>query len=273
MDIDITHDIRASAPGPAGGADDEALPPARSRKQRRTKVIRNRLASRVREQAPPTVKAGIAREGHTARVRAEGERLHVGYDPSFGDSGFVRPEVLVDSGARLTSKPGTIGWDAAASLPDPSLPKAHPADKPANAPSGKRQHPCMSLHVFHLRQQDRGNLPSKHRHDAIRLDDLGIADKALSDHARVLAVARHKAMFLREKETDGAWIDYEAAVSDKLRPVPTGPVIDTLAEGYAGMQADGLLPDDGEPFETLNKRCADIGARADRPRTGDGSVD
>ena len=109
-DIDITYDIRAFAPDLAGGAGDEALPPTRSQEQRWTKAIRNRLAAWVREQALPTVEAGLARDGHTARVRAEGERLHVGYDPSFEDYGFVRPEVLVDFGARSTGPGKDAAW-------------------------------------------------------------------------------------------------------------------------------------------------------------------
>ena len=100
----------------------------------------------------------------------------------------------------------------------------------------------------------------------------GIVDSALSDHAPVLAAARRKAVFLREKDADGTWADCEAAVSDKLRPVRTGPAIDTLAGGYAGLPVNGLLPNDGGPFEMPIERCADIGARANRPRTGDGSV-
>ena len=51
------------------------------------------------------VEAGLARDGHTARVRAEGERLYVGYDPSLDDYGFVRPEMLVDFSACSTGEP------------------------------------------------------------------------------------------------------------------------------------------------------------------------
>ncbi len=153
-DIDITCDIRAFAPDLAGGAGDEALPPTRSQEQRWTKAIRNRLAAWVREQALPTVEACLARDGHTARVRAEGERLYIGYDPSFDDYGFVRPEVLVDFGARSTGEPRetqTIGCDAAGFLPDLSFPEARPAVMLAertfwepSAPSGKRLPPCTS---------------------------------------------------------------------------------------------------------------------------------
>ena len=267
-DIDITYDIRAFAPDLAGGSGAEALPPTRSQEQRWTKAIRNRLAAWVREQALPTVEAGLARDGHTARVRAEGERLHVGYDPSFDDYGFVRPEVLVDFGARSTGEPREarpIECDAAAFLPDLSFPEARPAVMLAERTFWEK---ATSMHVFCLRQRGRGDRLSRHWHDVVRLDDAGIVDKALSDHALALAVARHKAMFFREKDADGAWVDYEAAVSGKLRLVPTGPAFDALADDYAGMLANGLLLDDGEPFEALIERCADIEARANRSRTG-----
>ena len=124
------------------------------------------------------------------------------------------------------------------------------------------------MHVFRLRQRGRGDRLSRHWHDVARLDDAGIVGKALADRALALAVARHKAMFFREKDAVGAWVDYEAAVSDGLRPVPTGPALASLADDYAGMPANGLLLDDGESFEALIERCADIEARANRRRTG-----
>ena len=267
-DIDITYDIRAFAPDLAGDADDEALPPSRSQEQRWTKAIRNRLAAWVREQALPTVEAGLARDGHTARVRAEGERLHVGYDPSFEDYGFARPEVLVDFGARSTGEPReprTIGCDAAGFLPDLSFPEAHPAVMLAERTFWEK---ATSMHVFCLRHRGRGDRLSRHWHDVARLDEAGIVDKALADRALALAVARHKAAFFREKDAVGAWVDYEAAVSDKLRLVPTGPALDALSDDYTGMLANGVLPDDSESFEALIERCTDIEARANRPCAG-----
>ena len=270
-DIDITYDIRAFAPDLAGGAGDEALPPTRSQEQRWTKAIRNRLAAWVREQALPTVEAGLSRDGYTARVRAEGERLHVGYDPSFEDYGFVRPEVLMDFGARSTGEPREarpITCDAAAFLPDLSFPEARPAAMLAERTFWEK---ATSMHVFCLRQRGRGDRLSRHWHDVARLDDAGVVEKALSDHALALAVARHKAVFFREKDAGGAWIDYEAAVSGKLRLAPTGPALAALADDYAGMLANGLLLDDGEPFEALIERCADIEARASSSHGGGGA--
>ena len=271
-DIDITYDIRAFAPDLVGGAGDEALPPTRSQEQRWTKAIRHQLAAWVREQALPTVEAGLARDGFAARVRAEGERLYVGYEPSFDDYGFVRPEVLVDFGARSTGEPREtrpIKCDAAAFLPDLSFPEACPTVMLAERTFWEK---ATSMHVFCLRQRGRGDRLSRHWHDVVRLDDAGIVNKALADDALARAVARHKAMFFREKDATDGWVDYEAAVSGKLQLVPAGSALDALADDYAGMLANGLLLADGEPFEVLIERCADIETRANRPRAGGGSA-
>ena len=206
------------------------------------------------------MEAGLVRD--RATVRAEGERLHVGYEPSF--YGFVRPEVLVDFGARSTGEPRearTIECDAASFLPNLSFPEARPAVMLAERTFWEK-----ATSVFCLRERGRGDRLSRHWHDVVRLDDVGVVEKALSDLA--LAVARHK--FFREKDAGGAW--YEAAVSGKLRLAPTGPALAALADDYAGMLANGLLLDGGEPFETLIERCADIEARANIPRTGSRSA-
>ena len=271
-DIDITYDIRAFAHDLADGVGNEALPPTRSQGQRWTKAIRYRLAAWVREQALPAVEAGFARDGFAARVRADGDRLHIGYNPVFDDYGFVRPEVSVDFGARSTGEPREtrpIECDAAAFLPELSFPEARPAVMLAERTFWEK---ATSMHVFCLRRRERGDRLSRHRHDVVRLDDAGIVDKALSDRALGMAVARHKAMFFREKDAAGQWVDYEAAVSGKLRLAPEGAARDALADDYGGMPANGLLLEDGEPFEALIERCVGIEARANRPRPGDGSA-
>ena len=91
----------------------------------------------------------------TARVRADGGRLHTGYDPSSEDYGFVRPEVLVDFGARPTGEPHEtrmIGCAAATFLPDLSFPEARPPVMPAELTfRGK----AASTDVLYLRNRRR----------------------------------------------------------------------------------------------------------------------
>ena len=78
------------------------------------------------------------------------------------------------------------------------------------------------------------------------------------------AVARHKAIFF-PKNAAAVRIDYEGAVSGDLQLVPAGAARDArdaLADDYAAMLADGMLFDDGEAFEVLMDRCANIEAKA-----------
>ena len=116
----ITYDIRDFAPDLVAGAGDEALPPTRSQEKRWTKTIRSRLAEWVRERVGPLVEEQLGRAGFTARIRAEAERLYVGYEPLFESFGTIRPEVQVGFGARSTGEPHAVRavvCDAAAYLP------------------------------------------------------------------------------------------------------------------------------------------------------------
>ena len=90
----------------------------------------------------------------------------------------------------------------------------------------------------------------------------GHVEKALTDRALARAVARHKAIFFREKDVAGDWIDYMAAVTGQLQLVPERPLYDVLAEDYRQMQGFGMLLEDAEGFEDVMSRCADIEARA-----------
>ena len=99
-------------------------------------------------------------------------------------------------------------------------------------------------------------------HDLVRLDDAGVAARALADRELARAVARHKAMFFRENDSNRQRIDYHAAVSGNLRLVPSGAAQEALAEDYAAMVAIGMLLDEDEPFDRLMERCREIEERA-----------
>ena len=117
---------------------------------------------------------------------------------------------------------------------------------------------ATAMHVFFRQERRRGQRQSRHWHDLVRLDDADIAAPALADRALAHSVARHKAMFFAEKDVAGNWIDYQAAVQGSLQLVPDGAARAALADDYGRMLADGMLLDDGEPFESIIERCADI---------------
>ena len=270
-DVDITYDIRAFAPDLAADAGEEALPPTRSQERRWSKAIRARLSTWAEEQALPIIEGGLGRAGFSARVRADGERLYVGYESVLaGGYGFVEPQVMVEFGARSTGEPRELRpvvCDAAAFLPDLTFPAARPSIMLAERTFWEK---ATAVHVFCRQERRRGERLSRHWHDLVRLDDSGIAATALADRALARSVARHKAMFFPEKDTAGNRIDYEAAVSGGLQLAPSGPAREALADDYRAMLGDGMLPDDSEPFEALIERCADIEARANELEADDG---
>ena len=265
-DVDITYDIRAFAPDLVADAGDEALPPTRSQERRWTRAIRARLDEWVSGQAAPAVETTLRNDGFDPQVKAETERLRIVYEPLFDDHAFVRPEVTVEFGARSTGEPRIlrpVECDAAPFLPGVLFPRARPSVMRAERTFWEK---ATAIHVFCLRERNRGERLSRHWHDLARLDDAGIAARALADRAIAHSVARHKSMFFREKDATGNEIDYHAAVGGGLRLIPSGSVLDALADDYARMLADGMLLDSDEPFERLMERCADIEARANAQR-------
>ena len=271
-DVDITYDIRAFAPDLVGEAGEEALPPTRSQERRWTRAIRARLAKWVREEARPIVERSVADAGFSARVRAEAEELYVSYDPLFEDYAFVRPEVKVEFGARSTGEPRAlrrVTCDAAAFLPELRFPEAGPSVMLAERTFWEK---ATAIHVYCRQERRRGERLSRHWHDLARLDDAGVADRALADRTLALSVARHKAMFFPEKDSAGDRIDYRASVSGGLRLVPTGSALEVLADDYGRMVADGMLLGTDESFERLIGRCAAIEARANRPEDDYGNT-
>ena len=263
-DVDITYDIRAIAPDLVGEAGPEALPPTRSQEQKWTKAIRSRLSGWVRDEAEAVLKAGISRLGLEAETSVVGDRVVLDYKALFEGYGPLIPNVIVEFGARSTGEPHVVRpvlCDAARLLPQLSFPEARPAVMLAERTFWEK---ATAMHVFCKRERGRGDRLTRHWYDLVRLDRTGFAEKALADRALASSVARHKAIFFREKDTAGNWISYENAVSGGLQLVPSGAALEALAEDYRSMMRSGLLPEDAEPFEELMDACADLERRANR---------
>ena len=164
----------------------------------------------------------------------------------------MRPEVMVEFGARSTGEPHKfmpVLCDAAAYLPQLAFPQAHPTVMLAERTFWEK---ATAIHVFCRQKRRRGQRLSRHWHDLARLDEAGISAKALNDHALALSVARHKAMFFVENDTHGNRIDYEEAVSGGLQLVPSGAAHAVLADDYARMLADGMILDENETVRCTN---------------------
>ena len=261
-DLDITYDIRAIVPDLLTDGNDEAIPATRSQERRWSREIRRRLPGWVVNQALPSLEINLAETGLSAELRVEGDHVFVTYEPLFDDYGFVRPEVVVEFGARSIGEPHEerlCECDAASYVPHVAFPSVRPFVMLAERTFWEK---ATAVHVFCQQQRSRGERLSRHWYDLVRLDDTGYAEKALVDQALALSVARHKSMFFREKDSTGSWVDYEAAVSGELQLVPHGPAYRVLSDDYGRMLSDGMLFDDEEPFDDLMAKCADIQRRA-----------
>ncbi len=263
-DIDVTYDIRSLAPDLVAGCGDEALPPNRSQEKKWTREIRHRLAAWTETSAVPLLETKLSEVDSSIRLGVERDSLSVRYEPLFRGYGFVKPEVTVEFGARSTGEPRaehTVTCDAAPYLPEVTFPSARPLTMAAERTFWEK---ATAVHVFCRQQRIRGERLSRHWHDLVRLDDAGMAQKALADRNLACAVARHKSKFFREKDAAGTWIDYGTAVSGDLQLVPEGVFGKGLAEDYGRMLTDGMLLDDGESFEHLMHRCGELQARANQ---------
>lgn len=195
----------------------------------------------------------------------EEEKLFFQYSPLASGSGYVRPVVMLEFGARSTGEPWDyrlITSDAAPALAGVDFPSATAR---VMRPERTFWEKATAIHVFCEQGEFRGGERfSRHWHDLTRLDRAGFAATALADRTLALAVARHKSIFFSEKNVAGQWIDYSAAVSGALRLVPGDQALATLSLDYARMLEDGLLLENAEPFEQLLDQCRVIEARANK---------
>lgn len=254
-DVDLTYDIRAIAPDLIDKAE-SPWPTSRSQEKKWSKTIRRRLASLVNEQLAPALASALAEQGLPAKTRTEGEQIFIDYEALGQGTGYVLPSVLLEFGARSTGEPKElrqVQCDAAQHLVDVSFPKTTPQ---VMRPERTFWEKATAIHVFCAQGSFRGGARfARHWHDVTRLDAAGFVDSAVADRALAQAVAVHKGIFFAEATSEGASIDYQAAVSGGLHLAPTGDAHRALAEDYQRMVEDGLLLDDAEPFDALLQRC------------------
>lgn len=260
-DVDLTYDIRAIAPDLVADAEDP-LPTTRSAEKRWTREIRKRLPQWVAEQALPVVNTWLRETGVPAEATAEGEKIFIGYDAIAAGTGYVRSAVMLEFGARSTGEPCApfdIVCDAAERIEGLVFPQATARVMRAERTFWEK---ATAAHVYCRQGKLRGERFARHWHDLARLDDAGIATAAITDRPIAQAVAAHKAIFFAERDSAGATIDYQLAVGGHLVLATQDGAREALAEDYRRMIEDGLLLDEGEPFDALMNRCADLADRA-----------
>jgi hypothetical protein len=257
-DIDVTYDVRQLIPELAGGG---TLPKNNSQVRKWRDAIDEKLPAWIRDTVVPIFKKHAEATGVDVDVTFKDDKVYIDYDPLATGTGYSPPHVILEFGARSTGEPceeRQITCDAAEHLPDLEFPTAKPR---VMLPKRTFWEKATAVHVF-CKQGTQGDRLSRHWHDLVRLDDADYTNKALDDRALANAVAEFKGKFFREKDRDGNWIDYTAAVSGSLQLVPEAETLQTLEADYKKMADDGILLDDAEPFDDLMKRCADLERRA-----------
>ncbi|MCJ8521785.1 hypothetical protein ABID21_004962 [Pseudorhizobium tarimense] len=260
-DVDLTYDIRELAHDLVG-ENKQALPETRSEEKRWSSEVRKRLPGWVSGTVSPLIVDALSARSLPATVHVEADKLFIDYEAVAGGSGYVAPSVMLEFGARSTGEPASvrdISCDAAGLVDGIEFPTAKPRVMHAERTFWEK---ATAIHVFCLQERLRGERFSRHWHDIVRLDDIGIADSAIADRDLAKTVAQHKSMFFAEKAADRTPIDYEAAVGGGLQLTPSGEGSAALEQDYARMLEDGLLLDEAETFDELLARCAKIQDKA-----------
>ena len=224
--------------------------------------MRRRLPIWVTDTVALIIGVELEKQSLPAEIRIDGDRLYIDYQAISSGSSYVAPSVMLEFGARSTGEPASlrdIAFDAAGLVEGVEFPTASPKVMHAERTFWEK---ATAIHVFCLQERLRGDRFSRHWHDIVRLDDIGLADSAISDCELANAVAKHKSMFFAEKAADRSPIDYETAVNGKLPLTPAGEGQKALREDYARMVDDGLLFDDAETFDEWLERCAAICKKA-----------
>ena len=256
-DVDLTYDIRALAPELVRDRPD-ALPPNRSQERKWTKTMREALNAWTRDVAQPALEGALRAVEPDGRVKVKDSDVFIRYVALDAGTSYRRPEVKLEFGGRATGEPSAVmpvRCDAADHVQGVEFPTATPRVLQAERTFWEK---ATAAHVFCAQRRVRGEGFARHWHDLARLDDAGIAARALADRGIAEGVAAHKAAFFREKGASGDWVDYQAAVAGGLRLVPTGDALLALAEDYARMVEDRWLLDDAEPFDALIDACQAI---------------
>ena len=265
-DIDITYDIRAIAADLIDNNDGSPIPPTTSQAGKWTVQIKKRLAEWVSCEMAPAIASQLDEAELAAEVKVEviEDKIVVYYESLFSGGGYVRPEVLLEFGARATGEPREerfIECDAAVHIQNVEFPTARPWVMSVERTFWEK---ATAIHAFCRQRRRLQPRLSRHWNDIVRLDDAGYADSALANRHEALSVAKHKSMFFREKDTDDNWIDYKAAVSGSLQLVPEGLAYQVVENDFERMIEAGILLDDIEGFNDLMRRCSELAEKANQ---------
>ena len=261
-DVDLTYDIRQIIPDLINDPDDP-YPSSRSQAKKWTETVRSRLSDWIKAEPRAILSAKIESVGAAAMLSDKDDELYLEYNAVRSGTGYVRPAVLLEFGARSTGEPAerhSITCDISDALPELGTPTAYPRVMSAERTFWEK---ATAIQAYCLRGTFRGgDRYARHWYDLDCLNHVGIAPKALDDRELGEDVAKHKQHFFREKNQSGEAIDYRDAVTGSLCLIPSGDALDALEKDYQKMREAGLLPSDAATFDELIDRLKVLQERA-----------
>lgn len=255
-DIDVTLDIRQMIPALTAKGH---LPSNQSQRKKWTDAIKRELPLWLEQSILPLLTDKVGQGQLEATVTHENESLFIEYAAVEKGSGYVRPAVMLEFGARSTGEPASyieVDCDAARYVDGVDFPHAKPRVMSAERTFWEKATAC---HVFVAADNFSIDRRARHWYDLVCLYDHGIAQQAINDRILANDVATHKALFFRYRDADGQFVNYSEAVNGHLQLRPTKASLEQLANDYARMVGDGLLFEDSAPsFEHMMTKCRQI---------------
>lgn len=265
-DIDLTYDIRRLIPDLMGLSGE--LPSTSSQSRKWTKAVRERLPDWIASEVQPILQAALNNAGLDTKLVVSGkenEKLLLCYPPVKIGTGYVKPEVALEFGARSTGEPHAaqiVSCDIAGQVDDVLFPTASPLVVSAARTFWEK---ATAAHVFCAQGRIRGERYARHWHDLIALSRSKYFQQAIDDKALALAVAQHKSFFFSEKDGNGQVIDYLRAINGYMQLAPVGQARDALAEDYALMIADDVMVGQALTFDDLMQACESLEQQINTP--------
>ena len=254
-DIDLTYDIRNLIPE-AHAESTDAIPKSRSQASRWSKAVRAGLPQWIGDIVVPHLQQVLADARLEARLEQIEDKLLLHYDPLSAGTGYVRPVVALEFGARATGEPHQrreVRCDMAGHVEGVVFPTAMPLVMDITRTFWEK---ATAAHVYCAQKRIRGERYARHWHDLAAIARSEYLGSVLGSRDVAQAVANHKSCFFVEKSHAGQVIDYHAAVSGQLHLVPMDDARDALAQDYRSMIEDQVLIGDGMSFEQLMTECA-----------------
>lgn len=229
--------------------------------------MRNRLPDWIVSDVRPIIEAALAREQINATLEIGGvanDKLMLHYPAVNRGTGYVAPVITLEFGGRATGEPHQVlpvVCDMDGHVANVSFPTASPLVLSVARTFWEK---ATAAHVYCLQGRVRSERYARHWHDLAALGRSQYFAGTITDHAVATAVARHKALFFVEKDSEGKVIDYLSAVTGHLNIVPRGDAKAALAEDYEHMRADEIMLGEALSFEHLMQACGEVQNRANQ---------